>query len=362
MTIRTAWLLETGQTREDTRLAPLGTFTPTSAVATRSGVLPGSADGTARIAGFNLTGTGMTASVGRGRAVIQGTDGQGVYPVTLTEGTDLTLTGGDPQFGRIDLVVLRIYDALYDSSGQHASVLEVIKGTAAATPVVPAVPALALPLYQVAVKAGASAANPVAWTTAVTDRRTTTVAIGGILPVSTDTGAGSYPGQYRDANGRLERWSGTAWARYPAYPTWQSWTPAWTTTSGLATPTYGNATVNGRYIQDGPIVQFSLDITFGTTTTFGTGTTGDNWRFSMPVPAAQTGVTVGFAELGGSNANRAIGTLRCEAGNVLSLTISSGTPGSDVITNQGQVDSISPWAWAAGDTVRSTATYAAVAT
>jgi hypothetical protein len=280
----------------------------------------------------------------------------------LTEGTDLTLADGDAQFGRIDLIVLRIYDALYDSSGQHASVLEVVKGAAAATPVVPAVPALSLPLYQVAVKASASAANPIAWTTALTDRRTATVAIGGILPVSTDTGAGAYPGQYRDANGRLERWSGTAWARYPAYPTWQSWTPAWTTNTGPGTPAYGNATIIGRYIQDGQIVQLSLDITFGTTTNFGTGNTSDNWRFSLPVPAAQTGVTVGFAELAASNPNHAISLLRAEPGNTLSLTISSGTPGGDAIANQGQVDSTSPWTWAAGNTVHATATYAAVAT
>jgi hypothetical protein len=64
---------------------------------------------------------------------------------------------------------------------------------------------------------GASAgSNPIAWNSALTGRRTTTVAVGGILPVTTDTATGAYPGQYRDNNGVLQRWTGSAWADYQA--------------------------------------------------------------------------------------------------------------------------------------------------
>ncbi|MEU9447272.1 hypothetical protein [Streptomyces sp. NPDC048277] len=217
MPVRSGWLSPDGQTREDTRLVALGALTPTSTVATRSGILPGSPDGQYRISGFTLTGaTGtMTASVSPGRAVVQGTDAQGAYPVALTEYLNLTFAAGDAQYGRIDLVVLRVYDDVYNGSGRTEAAVEIVQGAPAATPVAPATPALALPLYQVTVPKGASAgANAIDWTSGITGVRTSTVGIGGILPVTSDTSNGAYPGQYRDAGGVLQRWSGTAWADY----------------------------------------------------------------------------------------------------------------------------------------------------
>jgi hypothetical protein len=371
MPVRSGWLSPDGQSREDTRLVSLGALTPTSPVGTRSGVLPGSYTGLYRISGFTLTGiTGtMTATVSPGRAVVQAPDTQsatgvrGAYPLALTEYVTLAFDAGDAQYGRIDLVVLRVYDDAYDGTGRSEAVVEIVRGTPAATPAAPTAPELSLPLYEVAVQANAAAgANAIAWSTAVTGRRTATVGIGGILPVGTDTAGGSYPGQYRDLNGQLQRWNGTAWTDYPVLPTWQSWTPAWTTSTGSATPSYGDATVNCRYVKFGTTVHLAIGIQFGSTTNFGTSpTTADNWRFSLPVPAASVLPTIGFAELGASNSARMVSRLYLDNTTTFGVGISTGRPDATAITSayQGAVDALSPWTWLSGYAIRGTATYEA---
>lgn len=216
MPVRSGWLSPDSQSREDTRLVSLGALTPVSPVATRSGILPGSADGQFRISGFTVTGTPntMSVTVSPGRAVVQGADSRGAYPVALTEYLPLTFTDGDAQYDRIDLVVLRIYDDFYDGLGRNEAAVEIVPGTPAAVPVVPATPGLAIPLYQAVIPKGSSAAKAPTWSSALTGLRTTTVAIGGILPVTTDSANGAYPGHYRDLSGVLQRWTGTAWADY----------------------------------------------------------------------------------------------------------------------------------------------------
>ncbi|MEE1751738.1 hypothetical protein [Streptomyces sp. SP18CS02] len=216
MNVRSGWLAPSGQTREDTRVTALGALTPESPVRTRSGILPGSADGTHRISGFTVSGaSAMAATVFPGRAIVQGMDSQGAYPVALTQPTALTFADGHAQHDRVDLVVLRVYDDLYDGSQRAEAVVEVLQGTAAPVPAAPAVPGTALALYEVRVAAGASAGNGgIAWAAALTDRRTTTVALGGVLPVTGDSGNGAYPGQYRDLNGVLQRWDGARWEAY----------------------------------------------------------------------------------------------------------------------------------------------------
>ncbi|MFE9626465.1 hypothetical protein [Streptomyces sp. NPDC006527] len=365
MPVRSGWLSPDGQTREDTRLVSLGALTPTSPVATRSGILPGSSDGQFRISGFTLTGTtgGMSATVSPGRAVVQSTDARGAYPVALTEYLPLTFTDGNPQYNRIDLVVLRIHDHDHDGEGRYEATVEIVEGTAAALPTVPTAPGLSLPLYEVLVPANASAGTGgIPWSTALTGRRTATVAVGGILPVTTDTSNGAYPGQYRDLNGRLQRWSGTAWADYPVLPTWQSWTPTWTTSSGNAAPSYGNATVSCRYVKSGTTVHCNFTIVFGSTTNFGTSpTASDNWRFSLPVPAAAVQSVVGFAELGVDNTSRVVSRVQIATTNTFELVISSGRSSGAALANTGLVDALSPWTWASGNAILGTATYEAAA-
>ncbi|MFF8836029.1 hypothetical protein [Streptomyces sp. NPDC015130] len=217
MNLRSSWVAEIGQTREDTRLTQVGVTTMTNPVQVRSGILPGSYEGLHRMAGFWTFGSAaMSATVSEGRAVIQGEISQGAYPVTMPTSTVVTLAPGNAQYNRIDLIVLRIYDGLYDSSTTNSAKVEVIQGAAEQNPKVPLVPARCLPLYEVLVPAGASAGNGgIPWNTALKDLRTPVVSLGGILPVEGPVLPGAYPGQYQDAGGALQRWDGGAWVSYP---------------------------------------------------------------------------------------------------------------------------------------------------
>lgn len=359
---RSAWLSTAGQTREDTRVTPLGTYTPTSAVASRSGVLPGSTDTSHPVvAGFALTeASAMAGSVAPGRAVIQTGDSQGAYPVALSDAATLTFASGGPQ-DRVDLVVLQVFDGTYDGGPTYAAEVTVIPGTSGST-AAPAVPAMALPLYSVIVRANASAGTTgINWTGDVTDLRTSTVAVGGILPSYGPVANGAYTGQYMDSGSGLQRWNGSAWTAYPAVPTWQNWTPVWSTVTGTSLPSYGNAVLNCRYIQDGPTVHLSFDILFGSTTNFGSGATGSsNWTFSLPVPVASTVQCVGFAELDANSIlGRCIARMRPLSTTTIGLEVSSGRVDAATMPNTGLTDSVTPWTWAANDFIRGTATYEA---
>ncbi|MFF1507786.1 hypothetical protein [Streptomyces sp. NPDC058326] len=221
MALRSGWLPPTGQTRVTTRLTAHGATTPTGPLASRSGILPGTVDGAYRVGGLWMSSSGpMTATVHAGRAVVQGPNAQGAYPVTLDEDTVLTFGDGDALNPRVDLVVLRVYDDQFDHLTRSEAALEIVRGEPKAQPVAPAAPPLSLVLFSVKVKAGASAGTGgIDWAGgAMTDLRTTLVGVGGILPVYNNAGVpGSYPGQYQDNDNThyLQRWNGAAWVAYP---------------------------------------------------------------------------------------------------------------------------------------------------
>ncbi|WHM36320.1 hypothetical protein [Streptomyces sp. BPTC-684] len=210
MTVRAAWLLTgppSGQTRTDTRLAPVGTMQSEGPLTSRSGVIAGGTP-------LEATGAGsMRVQISTGRAIVQGTSVQGAYPVAVTAPEVLVITDGHAQFDRIDTVVLRIYDQLFDISGQTLAQLEVLRGEANATPSAPPVPTGCLPLWDIAVPAGTSAGTGgITWNRALTDRRTYTSAYGGITPPGGNLNSpGAYPGQYRDNGRTLQRWDGLTW-------------------------------------------------------------------------------------------------------------------------------------------------------
>lgn len=223
MPVRSAWLInrtetETGQSRADTRLSPVGTMAPNGALSSTGGVIPGSAGGEYLMSGLYVFGesAGMKASVAPGRAVIQGRGSAGAYPVVLTDYTDVTFGDGNASNPRIDLVVLRVHDAQVDGGVRTETVLEVIEGEPEATPQSPQLPEASLPLARVTVPAGASVGTGgIAWADAVYDMRVSTVAVGGILADSWNREtAGGYPGQYRDTSSTLQRWDGTRWVNY----------------------------------------------------------------------------------------------------------------------------------------------------
>jgi hypothetical protein len=215
MTVVAAWLTNRGdvaggQTRATTRLTPIGTWWSTGELTSRSGLVPGGSP-------CLVTGTGMTASVAVGRAIIQGSTAAGAYAVAVTASEPVTIPNGDPANPRRDLIGIRVYNNLVDASGQTIAKIERLPGTPAPSPVDPTPPvgAVWLPLARVAVAANASAGSPINWGTAVTDLRVYTTSHGGILPVDASNSAGSYVGQYRESGSGLERWSGSAWAAYP---------------------------------------------------------------------------------------------------------------------------------------------------
>lgn len=220
MTVRVSWLYPDpgtagGQSRADTRLSPIGTMWPTGTMTTRSGLLAGGSP-------MALSGSGMTATIGLGQAVVQGTSAQGAYAAVVTAPHAVVLAAGHASLARIDVIALRIYDHPYDASNQYAGDIVVVAGTPASSPAMPAMPSTTtLPLYRITVPAGASAGTGGLTWGGATDMRVYTTNHGGILPVDATNAAGSYIGQYRESGSGLERWSGSAWAVYPppAVPT-----------------------------------------------------------------------------------------------------------------------------------------------
>ncbi|MEU8136574.1 hypothetical protein [Streptodolium elevatio] len=221
MTVRPIWALpitvSDGQTREDTRLGEGMLMTPDTPIKSLSGIRPGTSSGTQP---FDLQSvSAMVCKITPGLAFIQGTAAQGGYKVYSDADKNLTFDPGHATNPRIDLVILRVYDNFNDSSGETKADIEIVKGTAASSPVAPALPsATSIPLWTVRVNANVSAgngginSNP-GWTAARTDSRWYTVASGGILPAG-GSWLGTYPGQYRDDGTGLQRWNGAAW-KYP---------------------------------------------------------------------------------------------------------------------------------------------------
>lgn len=245
MTVRSAWLLtggeDPGQTRQDTRLAPVGTFTPAGEVTTAQGIIPGGDPFAASASGA------MSLQVGPGRAVVQGTGAQGSYPVAVDAPESLTFTDGDAAFGRIDTVCLHVADLLFDTSGQTLARVEVVSGAPADVPQAPTLDPGYLPLWDVTVPAGASAAvGGIDWGSALTDRRRYAVAVGGITPRGAAGDAGAYDGQYHDVDGVLYRWSEAAdeWELYR--PPQQA--PVTATGSAVATAAAGWAVADATAI------------------------------------------------------------------------------------------------------------------
>jgi hypothetical protein len=214
VTVRPAWLLPLGQTREDTRLAPVGTWSPENEIRTRDGVIPGGNP-------FAATGVAaMSLQIGIGRAAVQGTTAQGAYPVAVDAPEVVTFTDGNAQFDRIDSVIIRVYDGLFDENEDTLARVEVVEGDATATPTAPPLPPCSLRLWDVTVRAGASAGvGGINWSSALADRRRYTAAVGGIIPQGWGLSFnGAYDGQFRDAGGVLERWNATTakWETYRA--------------------------------------------------------------------------------------------------------------------------------------------------
>jgi hypothetical protein len=144
---------------------------------------------------------------------------------------------------------------------------------------------------------------------------------------------------------------------------WTTWTPTWTTSSGSATPAYGNAVLDCRASKSGRRVECKFEITFGTSTNFGTSpTTGDNWLFSLPYTAARAGDQIGFIELHGTgNSTIAMGRARTNTTGNLILGVTSCYVSGVAPTNTGDVDSLTPFTWASTHSIKGSFTYESAA-
>ncbi len=103
-------------------------------------------------------GTDMNVKIGSGtandKAVVKGDlAGQGTFLPQHQNATQvLAVAASDPTLDRIDLVILKVYDDTFDSSGNDYADLEVITGTPDASPVAPALPSTAISLAEILVQ------------------------------------------------------------------------------------------------------------------------------------------------------------------------------------------------------------------
>ena len=136
----------------------------------------------------------------------------------------------------------------------------------------------------------------------------------------------------------------------------------WTTSTGLHSPSYGNATMNYlTKIIDGTLF-FSMLIRFGSTTNFGSGvTTSDSWQFGIYPGGGRTAEAafrndqnpVGHGEVISSGTVVAPISVKIDStGTNFVFDLIGGYPSGAAITNTGEIDSLTPFTWASSNSLR----------
>lgn len=147
MALRTppSWLQNGSHPAENDRLTTQALWSQSGVV--RSGDLKVSASSPAA----------MTVSVAAGWGIIVGnyTSNMGAYVAYNDAATTATITAADATNPRIDLVCVTVSDSAYTGS-LNTVAFNVVAGTPAASPAVPATPTNSIALAQVAVAAGAT--------------------------------------------------------------------------------------------------------------------------------------------------------------------------------------------------------------
>lgn len=139
---------------------------------------------------------------------------------------------------------------------------------------------------------------------------------------------------------------------------WAAWTPTWSTSTGSNTPTFGNATVDCKYAQSGDVVFFEMEITMGSTTNFNSGTTADNWRFSLPVTAAETQLVSGSGEIqDGAATERWPVRSRVDTTTTMAIELVGRNYNNSANNSSGVVDAVTPFTWASTDRIVLTGHY-----
>lgn len=160
----------------------------------------------------------MSVQISTGHALVAGTEGatQGSYVCFNDATVNRTVAASDPSLPRIDIVVARVRDSVY-SGATNAWALEVVTGVAASSPAVPTAPANSMILAQVAVAAGATTivnGN-------ITNLQPYLTAVGGLLPVRTQTERDALVGLYdgmavwRQDTDMMQVYNGSAFLDFP---------------------------------------------------------------------------------------------------------------------------------------------------
>lgn len=181
-----------------------------SSLKPRGGVVPGEGAALA----VSAPGGTMTVNVATGRAVIPGTTSalQSAYTYLNDSTKAVTIAAAHATLARRDIIIARVQDAAY-AGAVNTFTAEVVAGTPAASPVVPATPASSIVLAEILLPAGAGGAAVT--NGMITDRRVWTVAKGGLMPITgvADRPVSPYSGQavYRLDLGVTEIWNGSSW-------------------------------------------------------------------------------------------------------------------------------------------------------
>lgn len=172
------------------------------------------------------TPAGMSVVVAPGQALVAGSRSsitQGAYEVANDANVVVPLTPANGTYGRIDLVVVQVFDTEQSGSPTDPNAwkarLLVVPGVAAATPVPPSLPPDSLLLANISVPANAGSIA----SAQITDMRVSTAALGGIRPVTFLPTTGLYNGltvysitadsYYGYRNGVWSRVADRRWAR-----------------------------------------------------------------------------------------------------------------------------------------------------
>lgn len=153
-----------------------------STIGVRSGVTGGAGLGVTAASGMNVT-------VGAGSFVVAvtGSPASGGYQSTLPSSATLTVQTADPSNPRIDIVCAGVTDT---GGSTSSGWVQIITGTAAASPAAPAAPANSIILARISVAKGATSITAAA----ISDVRPYTVTAGGVLPAARGS-VGGYNGQ-----------------------------------------------------------------------------------------------------------------------------------------------------------------------
>lgn len=151
------------------------------------------------------------------------------------------------------------------------------------------------------------------------------------------TGTGYY--EYQD----------TGWVADPVFKGWSSWTPSWTTVTGVHKPSIGNGSFTCFYQKVNKLVKYFFRMDLGSTsvTNAGSASVGDNWIFGVPVNTPVDGGGWGWAVVSpsGNAAEEEVARIDIDNGKFIFVTTGSYPDGTLPTVASSVLDAITPENW-----------------